>query len=161
MASSVLNIEPPPTGSQVIDRQSGLMRKAWIDWLTLALLARIQSQPFIRTTVTLTGQNASIGSTALLSAVPAGLYRVSWYFRKTTADGVSSSLQITIGSADGGISITQSGAAVATDTTAAVQSGSVVVRSDAISNITYATTYASNTPGQMQYRLDVVAEPLS
>lgn len=109
----------------------------------------------------LQAQNAAIATTAVFTTVTPALYRVSWYLRKTTADGVSSSVQITIGWTESGLPFTEVGAALAVDAVDARQSGSVVVRADAFADLTYAIAYASNTPGAMVYRLDVTVEQLS
>lgn len=109
--------------------------------------------------VSLAQQNASIGATPLGSAaLGAGLYRVSWYARITTPDGVSSSLTVTVGWTEGGVSLSLSGTAITGDAVTSVQSGIALLNIDNGSPITYATTYVSNTPGQMEYELVLTLE---
>lgn len=108
----------------------------------------------------LTGQHASIATTSVFTTTSSGFYRISYYMRKTTADGVSSSLTFTYGWLDQGLSLTEAATALATDTTSAQQSGSKVVYADAASDLTFAITYASNTPGTMQYEIGVTVEQL-
>jgi hypothetical protein len=107
-----------------------------------------------------TAQTAAIATTSAVVASAGGLYRVSYYMRKTAPDGVSSSLTFTWGWTESGLPLTESAAALTLDATNAQQSGSKVLRSDANADLTFAIAYASSTPGQMAYRLDVVVEQL-
>lgn len=120
-----------------------------------ALTDRIEQAPYSPFAPTrLTDQNASIGATPLAqAALPAGLYRVSWYARVTTAAGVSSSLTVTIGWTEGSVALSLSGAALTGNLVTSVQSGMVFLLIDDGSPITYATTYASNAAGAMKYTL--------
>lgn len=161
-----LQIAPPPLGTPVVslDRKAGFpgeITSAWADYIQLVLLNRLQSSAFVVKSVPLTAQHAAVGATALEPSAASAVYRVSWYLRITTVDPVSSSATVSIGSTDGGIPISQSGAAVTGNTTATVQSGSVLVRADPSSPITYSVAYASNTPGTMQYRLDIILETVA
>ena len=108
----------------------------------------------------LTGLHASISTTLLLTTPSNGLYRVSYYLRKTTADGVASSLTFTWGWLDHGVALTENASALTTDTTSAQQSGSKVVYADAASSLTYAVTYSSNTPNAMVDEISVSVEQL-
>ena len=93
--------------------------------------------------------------TGALPGVSSGHLLVTWYARITTRDPVSSSLTITIGWLEGGVALTLSGAAITSNLTTSVQGLAVPIQVDANSAITYATTYASNTPGTMRYALRV------
>lgn len=104
---------------------------------------------------------ASIAPTSLpVPSTSSGLYRVTVYARITRAGTVSSSLIVTIGSTDGSVVCSQSGAALTTNTTASVQSVSFLVRRDQATAITYSTTYASAGATSAQYRLDLLVEAL-
>ena len=163
-----LQLAPPPLENPIVEDGNsiagrpvkGLMTRAFNNWL-LSLTTRLEQAAYgILPTVTLAAQNASIGTTPLIASAAAGLYRVSWFFRITTAASVSSSLQVTFSGTDGGISYTQSGAAVTGNTTATVQSGTVLVRADQSSPISYSTTYASvGTP--MAYGISFAVEALA
>lgn len=109
------------------------------------------------------GQNAAVVTTNAYAAAIGGLYRVSYYIRKTTVDGVSSSLAFTYGWTESGLPLTEVVAVgtLAADSTSAEQSGSKVMRIDDASALTFAIAYASNTPGQMHFRYDVTVERLS
>jgi len=162
-------IASPPSNDSLIeldetrrDRQSPFfIARSWLLWLQDAVISRVQSAPDLRTAIILTGQTAAIGATPLpLASVTAGRYRIAFYTRVTTPDGVSSSLTITLGWTDGGIACTQSGAAMTGNAVTTTQSGSIMIQSDANAPITYSVAYASNTPNQMAYRLSVVVEAL-
>lgn len=153
----------PITQIDATDRQPArplYLNGRWLTWLYSVVWSRLGiCVTRLGTPTTLTAQHASIGATALqLPGLTAGRYRVSWYARVTTPDPVSSSLTVTIGWTESALPLQISGAALTGNLTTSVQSGSVLVEADGASAITYATTYVSNTPGTMQYRLSVVAE---
>lgn len=139
---------------------SGYLSAAFVDWF-LELVNRVNDSPEQYNPVTLTAQQASIATTPIpMPQIGAGLYRISVYARVTQAATVSSSLDATIGWTDGTVSCTHTLAAVTGNTTATVLLGSVVVRSDQATALTYATTYASVGATPMQYRIDVMVEGL-
>lgn len=112
--------------------------------------------------VTLEAQAASIGTTPIpTDTLAAGLYRVTVSQRITVAAGVSSSLQTTISWTDGGVAQSFSGTALTANTTATTGSFTLLMHIDATTPISYATTYASNAAGAMEYRLDLVLEQVS
>lgn len=127
------------------------------------LSKRLQSAAYrIGDPTTLTDQHASILASPLAAVtLSAGLYRVSWYARITTVDGVSSSLIVTLGWTEGAVALTLAGAAVTGDLVTSVQSGVAFLNIDNGSPITYATTYASNTPNKMRYELILVLEKVA
>lgn len=111
-----------------------------------------------KATISAANQGAAIATTRITTALQAGNYRVSYYIRKTTADGVSSSVQFSWAWTESGVPLSKTDTALTTDTTAAVASGSFVVKADAASDLNFSVAYASNTPGAMRYRIEVVAE---
>jgi len=124
----------------------------------------ISASPSRVATVELSGQHASIATTSISGDLLSGLYRVTYYARITTpatTGAATSSLTMTFAWTDGGVSPTISGSAMTGNTTTTVQSGTILVRIDQGSPITYATTYASDTAGQMQYQLDIVLEDVA
>lgn len=153
------SLSPIPIGTPIVDPADGTItvffRQAWELIQNAFLLV-----PTLVVTAALT-QGASITTTALVTAPGAGLYRVSYYLRKTVADGVSSSLTFTWGWTEGGTPLTASAAALTTDTSSANQQGSILVQSDTSADLTYAVAYVSNTPGQMKYDVHVVVERLA
>lgn len=136
--------------------------KAWLLWLTDTVLKTLQQAPQILKTVALSAQSAAIGATAIpLGSLTAGTYRVSYYARITTPDGVASSLTVTLGFTETANSLSFVGSAMTGDTVTTVQTGTATIVIDAASAITYATAYSSNTPAKMKYRLQVVVERLA
>lgn len=136
-------------------------------WITLffrqrweELRTRFNLSPTVAS-VPLAGQAAAIATVAAFTVSAGGLYEVSYYMRKTAPDGVSSSLTFTYGWTESGLPLTESETALAADATNAQQSGSKLIRSDANADLTFAVAYASNTPGQMKFRVDVVVKQLA
>lgn len=164
-----LTLSGPPIDDSLIQlneqeaarRDPFYMALAWIRWLLDVLVPAIQAAPQIKRTVSLVTQSAAIGATAIpLGALAAGTYRIGYYARVTSPDGVSSSLTVTLGWTESAQPLTLSGAAMTGDSLTTVQTGLAVVIIDAASALTYATVYASNTPAKMQYRLTLVVEQI-
>ncbi|HXG71329.1 MAG TPA: hypothetical protein VNJ04_12055 [Gemmatimonadaceae bacterium] len=111
--------------------------------------------------VVLTAQSASIATTAINTLeLGAGLYAVTWYARITQAATTSSSLTVSITGIDGGVTSTQSSAALTGNTTGTAGSGRFLVQIDAATTLRYATTYASAGATVMRYALELRAERL-
>lgn len=136
----------------------GVLGNAWRAWFTSVKTA-IDAAAQLIGAVALVAQGASIGTTAVPTAVrSAGLYRVSYYARITRAATTSSSLTVTISWTDGGVNCFQAGAAIVGNTTATAQSGSLLVRTTDPATIGYATAYASVGGTSMLYAFDVLVE---
>ena len=107
--------------------------------------------------ITDSGLTDALATTAIKTTTVGADYAVSYYIRKTTADGVSSSLTVTVGWTENGVAQTRVFAALTTDTTGANQSATVPIYADAATDITIEVAYASNTPNQMAwlYRANV------
>jgi hypothetical protein len=118
-----------------------------------------QSVPSVGRTQEL-AQTAAIPTTAVYTTKSEGLYRVSYYLRRTVNDGVSSSAQVTLGWIESGVPLTEVETAV-TEAGVAEQSFSKVVWADSVTDLTFSVAYASNTPAKMTYRIDVVVEQLT
>lgn len=157
--SALENLPDAPYANRLVD-PDGQMAGPWREWYWLALIQRLQQAPQAKPVVHLAGQHASIGTTALVASASAGIYRVSWRLRVTTADGAASSIAVTILSVDGGVNCSEAGAALTADNVTLPKSGSILVRADASSPISFSTTYASTTPNAMQYALSIVVEAI-
>src|SRR3990167_10390286 len=96
--------------------------------------------------------DAALATTTAQTVIGAGMYRIGLYLQKITADGVSSSLTLTVGWTSRGAALTHSFAALTTDAIGANDSSIWEMYVDANSDITYEVAYASNTPGNMTYR---------
>lgn len=111
--------------------------------------------------VALANQNASIGVTSVTSeALTAGLYRITYYARITSAAGVSSSLTVNLAWDDGIVSCSKTFTAITGNTISTTGSESYMVRIDT-PPITYSVTYASVPASAMQYSLDIVVEAVA
>ncbi|HYC00459.1 MAG TPA: hypothetical protein VEC57_15080 [Candidatus Limnocylindrales bacterium] len=145
-----------PHGEPLVDRQ-GLMRLPWVTWFR-GLRTDLDSTPRAETTpITVTGQSAAIGLTAIPTAtLPAGLYLVTAFLRVTTAAGVSSSVTLTITFTSGGVTCTFSGAALTANATNAPQAHTWLLKIDAATPVSYSTAYVSNPAAAMRYELSIV-----
>ncbi|MEK9723024.1 MAG: hypothetical protein VW405_06005 [Rhodospirillaceae bacterium] len=149
---------PAPFMDGMVGKVGGRLSDTWQFWVE-RVVASLHAVPSVLRLVALEEQNASISATDLPDMIlEAGVYRLSYYARITTAAGVSSSLTVTFAWTDGGVAQTYSGAAINGNTTTSYQSGSIIIRTDAGEDVTYATTYASNAAGAMKYSLDVFIE---
>lgn len=156
-----LQPEPLPIYDRLVDK-NGLITDPWLQSWTVQRQDQQRSATVLPSgTVLLTAQNASIGSTVLSASITAGLYRVTYQVRKTTADGVSSSITVSFGWPDLTQALTFSGAALTTDAVTAWQSGTFMAYVDDGGPVTYSTTYASNTAGLMKYALRLAIERIS
>lgn len=154
------NLPAPPLLTPLFNGlQDPTITRVWFNWF-LALMTRVQTSAWGVQTISLTGQEAAIALTSLVAAPGAGVYRMSWYLRITTAASTSSSVQLTITHTDGAVVCTQSGAAVTGNATDSVQSGSVLVRTDAAAPISYSVAYASVGATKAQFAIDLCAESL-
>ncbi len=129
-------------------------------WLS-NLANAVGTQPVTFTPVTLTNQNTSITTTNIpLPSLTQGFYQVSYYARVQVPDGVASALQITLGwtDPDGSVSTTTLGTPIALDSVTHPVSQIFPAHVKGNTPITYATTYASNTPARMHYKLDVFVQ---
>lgn len=151
-------LPPVPFRNAITSLPKLFVTDEWLRWLTVVLTAISAAAQKVGT-VGLTAQGAAIVTTAIPTPrLSAGLYRVTCYARITRAATISSSLTVTISWTDGGIACSQSFAAVAGNTTATSQSGSLLVRVDEATTISYATAYASSGATSMLYQLDVRVE---
>jgi len=152
---------PMPSRDQMTDPVTGLIRRTWQVWLR-NLTTTVNDAPVRIQTVSLSGQAASIGTTAIPSApLSTGLYRVTWYLRITTAAATSSSLTVSFGWTDQTVTMSLSGAAVTGNTTTTSQTGTALLSADNASPVTYATSYTSVGTPAMQYALNLILEAVS
>ena len=139
-------------------RFTGFIESDWYQWF-LALVTRTDktSERVLRTRVQT--QAASIAPTSLaLGTLAPGLYRVTWRFRVTRAATTSSSLLVTLGWTESGLSLTRSSPAKTGNTTTTEDTDSWLIRVDQATAVTYATTYASVGATTMQYEVELVVE---
>src|SRR5256885_2073520 len=97
-------IPPPPDKSPIANQGSLGISGDYYRWFTEEIVRRLQrcAQVLIVPTA-LTGQSAAIAFTTVIAAPATTAYRLSWYASITTADGVSSSLTVTIRWTDDGV----------------------------------------------------------
>lgn len=152
--------------SSTTDRQSGKSRLSgfassdWINWF-LELVNRMNRAPEKIGAVSLTNQSASIGATSIgIPAPSTGRFRVGYYIRQTQAATTSASLTVTMGWTDDGVSCTQAGAALTGNTTATQQNGTLTVKADQATGLTYSVTYASVGATPCKFKFEAIVEAL-
>lgn len=162
MTRLLLHDFSPPLSAQFVGRE-GHLSDPWARWFG-QLQETLKSYPTKRRVVSLSAQTKEITATDLgPGGLAAGLYRVEYYARITTAAGVSSSLTVTFAWTDGGVAQSWSGAAMTGNTTATNQSGALLIRIDKATAVNYSATYASAGGGgaDMQYSLDMALVQVS
>ena len=160
------SIAPLSTTSELIARDqqgklTGTITSYFRQWL-LALTDRIGAAAQLLKVVTvpnvLAAGAAAIATTAAWTTTATGLYRLTYVLRVTQQATVSSNLQLTLGWTRAGIALPAVFAAIVNGGPTSVQSGSVLVRADNASDLTYATAYISAGATPMTYELDVAVE---
>jgi hypothetical protein len=152
------SLAPIPLGSPIVERDgtiTAFFRQRWQDvgagWTETPSVQQARR----------VAQTAALATTAVWTTTAAGMHRVSWYLRKTRADGVSSSATVTIGFVDlDGVALSYPGPALTLDSVGAWQGVIVPIRCGTPTDITAAVAYASATPGAMRYDLEVRVEYL-
>ena len=138
-----------------------MLPRVWIDWFASVGL-RIERQAETLHIVELFVLGGTIPVTPIpTDALNEGLYRLTYYMRVQAVAANSSSLQLTLGWVDEAVACFQTFPALTTNTIGSVQSGTILVRNDQASPLTYQVTYASDAAGQMKYNLFVAAERLA
>lgn len=147
-----------PLGVEIVDKEGTptlFFRLLW-DKL-IALVAQVQTVAAVE----LLGKTAAIVTVAAFTVINTGNYRISIATQKTVADGVASSLTVTVSWTSRGIPMSHTFAALATDTIGANDSVTWLLNADANSDVTYAIAYASTTPAKMVYNANVLVEKLA
>lgn len=152
-----VTLPPIPYDAPIEEGGKNPISQAYYLWL-FELQGRTESAAEGLDSVSLTNQSAAISATPIVVTQTAGLFRISWYLRITTAATTSSSATVTIGWTETGVALTKSGPAVTGNTTTTTDSGTFLIRSDAAAALTYAVSYATSGATAMKYRLDVVVE---
>lgn len=152
------SLAPIPADYAIVDPRGRINTFFRLRWQQL--IDGFQVTPS-KANVTVPGRNSALGTTTLYLALAAGRYRVTVYLRKTTPDGVSSSLTLTVGWTDEASPCTKTFGALTTDSAVANESYTHTVNVDVNTNITIAVAYASNTPGTMVWKAYAVAEVLA
>lgn len=153
-----ITIAPFPLRTAVTEEATRILTRPWVAWFT-ELVQKVDSDPPVVSSVSLTGKSASLTTTTFPRAIAAtGVYRIGHFARITTAATTSSSLTVTMGLVNGGVTCTIPAAAITGNTTSTVQSGTIYVQADVSTPLTYTTTYASSGATAMVYSLWMTVE---
>lgn len=152
-----VNPSPAPLGDPVV----GPDKRITVPWETYlrGRDTQIQATATILKAVALESQAAAIALTPFSTAtLSAGLYRVSYHAKVTTAATTSSALTVTVTYTRNAATCSQVGSTVSGNTTSTVGSGSFTLHIDRATAISYQTTYLSAGATSMAYDLDLVLE---
>ena len=139
-----ITLAPFPVRTGVSLEANRLMSRPWVAWLS-DMVDRLDASPARVANVSLTAKTASISATAFdRASKDAGMYRIGYFARITTAATTSSSLTVTMSGTNGGVAVSFAGSAMTANSTATVQSGNIYLQADAATDIKYATTHASS-----------------
>jgi hypothetical protein len=152
-------LDPIPVDAAIVEGRGVITTFFRLRWEQLRAL--FQLSPSVALIQSDLNQSATVVTTNAYTTASGGRFRVSWYLRKTVADGVNSSLTITLGWVESAVALTEPQAALVTDTIFAEQNGSVTVEADPNSALTFAIAYASNTPAKMRFRYTVIVEQIA
>ncbi len=119
---------------------------------------QVPLSPVIVGQVLLSGQAFAIGSTAILPAVPAGIYRANIYVVITTS-GTSGNLVANIIATDDAKAETIPVSTIASIAGTGQANGVAIIENTASATINYSTTF-SGTPGSIVYNLYIILERL-
>ena len=148
-----------PRRDAVVEQTSRLTT-IWDRWFA-RLETWLASAPMVVGAVSLSGQGATVATTAVPMIVKGGLYRVSIYLRCTRAATTSSSFTLTIGWTDGAVACSWTGTALTGNTTSTLEGDCRAIRCDAGTTVTYAVAYASVGATSAQFAVDVRVEELT
>ena len=152
----------PPPGGPLVQPTTGAASRYWVQWWTDLRQMATDSPRVVVSPVSLTGQGSSIATTNISPGqVAAGLYRLSYYARVTGAAFVSSSLVTTLGWTDHGQALTVSGPGLTANDVTIPETLTVMAYLDALTPITYETSYASVGAVTMVYELYVTLESVA
>lgn len=152
---------PWSAGEPFVDRAGRLTDKALI-WLTDQGAILTSAPRKLGSGLDLQQQSASIATTAIYSsAIPAGLYRVSYYIQVTRAATTSSDFTFSLTWTNFTVSQSFTGATKNGNTTTTLEQGTVTFRADENTPISYAVAYNSAGATSMQYFLGATLEQLN
>lgn len=169
MANATIPRAPAPIQTPISDfdakhQFSGYVPLPWADYFT-GLDAQLKSsyQGVGHASTPTGGSTAAIGTTPITNqALAAGLYRISFYLVTLVADNVASSATVTIGWTDHGTTRTLSSPALTANSVNAAMTGTLLLRVDNATVITYAVAYSSTGGApKLQYALDVLMEQMN
>lgn len=153
----------PIPAQDVFTDKKGVLTDIAIKYLTGVGDQTAQSSQRLGAGIDLEDQSAAISSTPIFTeAIPAGIYRVTYYLQVTRAAGTSSSLGIEFSWEAFGVTQSEVSAIDIGNSLTTVVKGTFPIYSDANSPITFSTaSYASVGAPSMQYYVAVVLEKVN
>ena len=151
-----LNNYPPPYLDPVVEAETRLLSNSWNNWFSRVPMT-LDSICNRINVVSLTNQSASVGPVDFANGrLLRGLYRATYTARVSTA-GASSSVTVQFSWTDGGTVVGWTGPAMAGNVTTAIQSNTIMFRSDEGTPIYYSVAWAGVGSA---YNFDVILEKI-
>lgn len=151
------SLAPIPPNIAITDKDGLITSFFRFRWQQL--ISGFQLTPDVAS-ISLKALSAALGLTNAFVSTQSGLYRLQYYLRVMSPDGVSSSVQLTIGWTESGYGLTLAEPALTSDSINLPQVGIVLLPLDAASPLTIQTAYSSNTPNKMLYELLLTVEQM-
>lgn len=152
---------PWSAGEPFVDKGGRLTDKALL-WLTDQGAILTSAPRKLGPGLDLEQQSASIATTAIYSsAIPAGLYRVSYYIQVTRAATTSSDFTFSLTWTNFAVAQSFTGTTRNGNTTTTYEQGTITFRADENTPISYAVTYNSVGATSMQFYLGATLEQLN
>lgn len=152
------SLGPIPLATEIVDKTGAITSYFRLRWEELR--TSFTTTPSIAA-LSIAARTSAVATSAAYTVLATATYRITVSTLKTIADGVNSSLTVTVGFTSGGVPCTHTFAALTTDTLGANDSVTWTFSADAASDVTYAIAYSSNTPAKMQYVGTVTVELLA
>lgn len=151
--------EPYPFRDAIVDVETGFATKEFDIWLQQRVLPSIDAAPSQINVIADDDLNDAVGLSELIPSAEGGLYRFNYFLQIMTADGASSSAQVTLNWEFNGQSLSKTFTNINGNTvTTFSEDAPFVFRATAGQPITYQVAYASGTPNAMVYSLTVSIE---
>ena len=152
---------PFPAGERFVKDDGTLADKALL-WLVDQGGILTSAPRKLGAGVDLEAHAATIATTPIYSnAIPAGLYRVSYYIQVTRAAGVSSDFTFSLTWTNFGVAQSFTGSTKNGNTTTTYEQGTIVFRADENTPVSYSVVYNSVGAPTMQYFLGATLEQLN
>lgn len=143
------------------DPLEGRLTESW-ELAFTQLTNQVSQTPSRISAIVLLDQSAALLPTDISNGtLTSGLYRVSWYTRVTLPASTSSSLTISLGWTEDGVSLTFSGAALVGNLNTTMESQTQLIQVDQVTPVTIATAYASVGGVAMKYELRITLEKVA
>lgn len=151
-------LAPIPLKTSIVDKLGAInifFRQRWEELRSVTAIVAAKA------IYSASDQNAAIATQLVYTITAGGYFEVTFSARRTTVDGVASTLTFTWHWTDGGTPFSKAAPINSTDTTGDLYTGTATFPADVNTNVTFDMAYTSNTPGAMRYKVAVAVKQLT